>query len=415
VRVSLALSLVLGLLSSARASAAPPIVEPDQVALPARIDAIVVHGLVRTKERVVLRELPWRVGTVVSQADFELGITRLWDTTMFAHVAGRVTRRGDVNVAVLELEERFPIRPVFEFQTGGDAAWIHLGLSYRNILGQNLDSEAFYEDFDGKGGGSIWFRDSRLFNERLELIVLTDRLMRSRPNYVVRTTRGRLELNYQVMKDLIRFGMRFDVRSDDFFQPIHGNNPALPGTVQAAIVEPDFRIGRVDTIRLRDSGFSLEARTALGDTTVPGAPAFRRLWLDMNANAMSGDHWNFGLRVQAGTVTNQPDEMQFFIGGLDLLRGYPDNYFQANACAIYNTDVKYVLFDWTWLAVIPEVFSDGAAIRRTNGTNDAAFSTGAGVIFVIPKLVDSLLRVDVAVPLRPPYTPGLSTGTAVFF
>jgi outer membrane protein assembly factor BamA len=407
--------LVLSLFSSARASAGSSVTDPIPVALPARVDAIVIHGLALTKRRIVLRELPWRVGEVVSPASFELGITRLWNTGIFSRVAGRVIRDGGANIAVLDLEERFPIRPEFALQTGGSVAWLHVGVSDHNILGTYLESDIFYEDFNGKGGGSVWFRDSRLFDKRLELVVVTDRVMRSRPNYVVRTTGAHLELNYQVMRDLITFGTSFDVRRDDFYQPLQGWNPVLPGTTQAAVIEPSFRIGRIDTIRLRRKGFSVGIRPALGETSIRGAPLFRRLSFEMDADAIAGAHWNFDQRLLFGTVSNQPDEMQFFIGGLDLLRGYPDNYFQANACAIYNTDVKYVLFDWTWLAVVPDVFADGAAIRRTDGTTDAAFSTGGGVLFVIPKLVDSVFRVDVAVPLRSPYAPGLSMGTSVFF
>jgi hypothetical protein len=388
--------------------------QADTSLLPARIDAVLVHGLVRTKEWVVLRELPWRVGEVVTPATFDLGIARLWDTTMFSHVDGHVVHQGLRTVAVIDLEERWPIRPLIEFQSGGSATWIHVGISDRNIFGLYLESEAFYEYFNGQSGGRAWFRDARLFDQRLELRVVVDALMRPRPAYTVRTTRGRIELNHQTLGDLIKYGLRIDALNDDFFPPLDGTNPPLPGSVHAVIAEPGFRIGRVDTIRLRDTGFSLEMRPALGTTSRTGAP-FRRLWFELNANAIAGERWNFGLRSQLGSVTNQPDEMQFFIGGLDLLRGYPDNYFQANAYGLYNADIKYVVFDSTWLAVIPNVFSDGAAIRRMDGSRDAAVSLGGGFILVIPKFADSQLRIDVGVPLRAPYTPGLGLGSSVFF
>jgi hypothetical protein len=302
-----------------------------------------------------------------------------------------------------------------DVQTGGSVTSLQLGISDRNIFGQYLELESYFAEFNGKAGGSVWFRDARLFDRRLELVVVLDRLMRPRPEYLVQTTRGRLELNLLVMRDLIEIGTRIDVRNDDFFQPLQGTNPALPSRVQAVIAEPGFRIGRIDTVRLRQTGFTLEVRPALGATSVRGAPTFRRLWLEADAKGMAGEHWGFDLRAQFGTVTDSPDEMQFFLGGLDVIRGYPDNYFQGTACGVYNADVKYVVFDSTWLAVIPEAFSDGAAIRRASGANDAAMSVGGGVILVIPKLVDSFFRVEVGVPLRPPYTPGLSTGTQIFF
>lgn len=411
----LAFLIAVFFVSMTCARALPPPPDADHVALPARIDSIEIRGLVRTKKRVVLRELPWQVGTVVSQVMFDLGVARLWDTSMFSRVAGRVVRRGRTNVAVIDLEERFPIRPIVEFQTGGNTGYIDLGLSDRNILGEYLESEVYVQDFAGHWGGSLWFRDARLFDRRLELYFLAERLIRARPDYLVNTTHGRLELNLWAMRDFVKFGTGIELRDDVLLPPKPGSVVSVPSPVHAAIVEPMIRIGRIDTVRLRERGVSVQVIPSLGVTSIPGTPAFRRLTVEGNAKFMSGERWNIDLRAQLGLVTNSPNELQFFIGGLDLLRGYPDNYFQANACAIYNADIKFVLLDSQWLGLLPEAFSDGAVIRRTDATTDAAFSVGAGIVFVVPKLIDTLLRVDVGVPLRPPYKPGVSTGTQVFF
>jgi hypothetical protein len=390
---------------------------PDEVevTLPARIDALVVHGLWLTKKHVVVRELPWRAGSVVTPSQFQLGITRLWNLGLFGRVSGRVLRIDGKNVGVIDLDERFPIRPVLEFQTGGNAHWIHAGASDHDLFGRYLEAEAFFEDFNGQPGGSLWFRDARLFDRRLELVVTAARLMRDRPNYLVQRSDAHLELNGLVDDDRFLIGVHADLLRDDFFEPLTGSVPALPATVNAVVVEPALRVGRIDTIRLRYTGFSFEIRPALGDTSVAGAPTFARLWFEGDAQALAGTRWNFGARTQFGTVTDHPDEMQFFLGGLDFVRGYPDNYLQANALLGYNVNARYVLFDSTWLAAVPEVFADGAAARRANGATDAIASAGVGVMFVIPKLVDSMLRVDFAVPFRSSIAPGINMGTALFF
>jgi hypothetical protein len=417
VRCALCLALGSSLVTVGSAAGAESVAVATEpvVALPARIDVIEVRGLVRTQEFVVLRELPWRAGEIVSKNAFELGVTRLWNTPMFSQVAAHVVRRGEANVAVIDLEERWPLTPVLEFQSGGSATWFHVGATHRNLLGRYLELEGFYEYFNGESGGRIWFRNARLFDERLELRLVADRLMRPRPDYVVRTTRARIELNRLMLDDRIKLGVRADVLSDEFIAPLEGTNPSLPTTLQAGILEPTLRIGRVDTVRLRDHGVSLETRVAIGYTTRAGASTFRRVVSELNANAMTGEHWNFGLRSQAGGVVGQPDEMQFFLGGLDLLRGFKDNYFKATSYVSYNADIKYIVFDSRWLAMLPVVFSDGALIRRDDGSRDSAFSLGAGFIFVIPKIADSQLRIDLAVPLRPPYHPGVGLASAAFF
>lgn len=379
-----------------------------------RVDAIEVKGLSRTKPFVVLRELPFHVGDIVTATMIDEATRRLWNTPLFARVAIRIVRRVVV-VVVVDLEERWPITPLLEFQSGGNATWLHLGVSHRNVFGRYLEAEGFYEYFNGVGGGDLSFRNARLFDQRLELRVVADRLMRPRPSYVVRTTRGRIELNRLVLDDYVKYGIRVDVLNDEFFQPLSGATPVLPSTMQAAIVEPAFRIGRVDNVRLRDQGVSLETRAGLGYTTRKNAALFHRFTMELNANAMAGQRWNFGIRAIAGTISTSPDQMQFFVGGLDLLRGYPDNYFQANAYGLYNADIKFIVFDTTWLAMLPALFSDGAVIRRGDGTRHAAMSVGTGLIFVIPKFADSQLRIDLAVPLRPPYHPGIGLGSAAFF
>src|SRR5688572_20137186 len=97
VRVVLAWVIVaLMLASSSIARAQPPSEEsqPDLGSFPARIDAIRITGLARTKEFVVRREIGFREGDVITKADFELALARLWNMTIFARVGGRVAREG---------------------------------------------------------------------------------------------------------------------------------------------------------------------------------------------------------------------------------------------------------------------------------------------------------------------------------
>jgi hypothetical protein len=58
-----------------------------------------------------------------------------------SQVGARVVRRGSANVAVITLEERWPLTPVIEFQSGGSATWFHVGATHRNLLGRYLELE----------------------------------------------------------------------------------------------------------------------------------------------------------------------------------------------------------------------------------------------------------------------------------
>jgi hypothetical protein len=77
-----------------------------------------------------------------------------------------------------------------------------------------------------------------------------------------------------------------------------------------------------------------------------------------------------------------------------------------------------VAWDWTWLAVVPTVFADMAALAQGQDVRGLA-SLGGGVRLLIPRFVRSGLRLDVAWPLTQQADgssgPGASIGVFQFF
>jgi len=119
---------------------------------------------------------------------------------------------------------------------------------------------------------------------------------------------------------------------------------------------------------------------------------------------MVGDSWTFAWRSQAGAQSSSQPEYHYFLGGLDLIRGFEDNYIETQLFALINLEVRVIVFDSTWLAIQPAAFIDGAIARAETGDAVGALSTGVGVRFLVPKLVHSGFHADVAWPLVP-FTP----------
>jgi outer membrane protein assembly factor BamA len=117
---------VLALLAFVVALLLPRAARAEEI-LPARIDGIRIEGLVRTEPYVVRRELGFVEGEVVTKERFDLAVTRLWNTTIFARVEGEVVREGDAVIAILRLEDRWTLNPLFRFGSGGDAFFFRLG------------------------------------------------------------------------------------------------------------------------------------------------------------------------------------------------------------------------------------------------------------------------------------------------
>jgi hypothetical protein len=391
--------LVFASAGIARADEARKVRADAEVPMPARIDAIRVEGLVRTHEYVVRRELGFHEGDVVTHEAFDLAITRLWNTTIFAHVKGSIVVEEGKTVARFDLEDRWTLNPLFRFQSGGNAFFFRLGAADNNIAGRFLEVQAQYEYFDGFHGGQVLFRNPRLFDERQELLVQLDRLTRPRQGFSDQRTQGAVELARLVDQDRYRFAMRASTFQDRFLPPLDGSG-FYPEETTTLLLEPSFRVGRIDTVRLRQTGATFELRPGVAYTSSDEVKEYVTMTAEALGFLMLGERWNLAARLRGADVSRVPAHLELYAGGLDLLRGFPDNYARTRAMALANVEMRFVAFDSTWIALMPVVFADGLAARSPSGVAGTALSVGGGLRVLVPKFVGTGLRVDLAVPVQ---------------
>lgn len=391
------------------------VVEPIAADLPSawpmRLDELEVRGLFWTKEYVVRRELPWRPGALVSQADWELGTTRLWNTDLFGRVAAHLERRGGRTVAVYELEEHFSLNPLFSFGVGGGRWWIRAGANDNDWLGRYLEWGARYERFDVYNGGQGWLKDPRLFGKRLSGQAEVDYLIRPRPEYSRRRLTGIVEVLGEV-DDLTRVGGRLEVFWDQYLTPLEGP-PRLPPELVAGQLTGQLRMGRVDTERLRQKGWSLEARETVALVSSGPAPVVFQSFVELLWFRMFGERLNLAVRAQAALSSQAPTELGYYLGGLDLVRGFPDSLLRTERFALANVELRGTVFDSTWFAVVAAVFVD-ACLADVDGPR-GLLSAGGGVRLLVPKFVKTGVRADLAVTLVGRPQLGVSFGVYQFF
>ncbi len=371
----------------------------DASSFPARIDQIRIAGLARTKESFIRQEIGFREGDVVTKEDFDLAVARLWNTTIFAHVHGHVMQEDGKTIAIFELEDRWTLNPLLSFGSGGGASFFRVGATDANIGGRFLEAYGLYENFDGFHGGLLMLRDPRLFGRRIDLSVQGDRLVRPRSGFSDQRTSGAVELAELFNRDRMRLGIRASVFANRFLAPLE-TPPHYPMPTETLFLEPRFRIGRIDTVRIRQEGVTLEVKPGLGFTSSDVASEYVSFTGEVIALAMRGERWNFALRSRAATISKVPEHLELYAGGLDLVRGFPDNFVRTRSFALVNLEARFVAFDSTWIALVPAVFVDGIAARSPQGDAGTALSAGGGVRIIIPKLVASGLRADLAIPLH---------------
>ncbi len=430
-------------LSGASTQAEDDDLTPDAIGWPTRIDAIDIVGVSRTRPRVVLRELPFRAGTLVSRTDFELGVVRLWNIGLFSKVSASLRDRAGRRHLVLRLEERWTLNPLFSFQVlvkrgaeaGQESTWWSLGASDINLLGRFLEVGARYERFNAFSGGQFYLRDWRLFDERIDALLLVESLVRPRVGFADRRLLTRLDVNRQLGGDRLRVGARLELQVDRFFDA-GDTPPALPAASETLQLDAGVRFGRIDTDRIRQSGASVELRPTLAMSRVRG----HDLWPQARAFVQGlwfwapGQRLNLALRLQGAVQSKSPEHLQFFVGGLYEVRGVRDSYLRGDRYALINAELRLTAYDAMWLAVVPTGFvdvawahgvaPDAAGVLPAKASAALLASAGAGVRLLVPRLVRTGLRLDVAVPVhgiecRGPrlagVCPGLSVGVFQYF
>lgn len=383
----------------------------DDARWPRQIEQVQIEGTRWTRPRVILRELPFAVPGPATSRQWELFLTRLRNMNIFSRVEGRLEPRGDAYVAVLRLEERFTLNPLVAFGAGGGTWWFRLGAADANFLGTYLEWGARYERFEAFNGAQGWLRDPRLFGLRLDGLAQLDFLMRSRPDYVRRRLSGAVEVSAE-LADAARVGGRVEVLRDRYFPP-GDEEGVVPPALVAGLGSLSVTLGRVDQHRLRLSGVTVGTRQTIGLTDDRARRVVGQTFIELLAFAELGARWNVAFRGQLARSSNAPPELQYHLGGLDLVRGYPDSLVRTTAFALFNAELRLVAFDSTWFAVMPAVFVDGAVAEAERAR--PLLSAGAGIRLVIPRFIRTGLRADFALALAGGVKPGISLGVYQFF
>jgi hypothetical protein len=118
--------------------------------------------------------------------------------------------------------------------------------------------------------------------------------------------------------------------------------------------------------------------------------------------------------VQGGLSTDAPTELRYYLGGLDLIRGYADSLVRTQRFVLTNLELRGTVFDSTWFAIVAAAFVDGAL--ADDGLHlQPLLSAGGGLRLLIPRLVKTGVRADVAVTLVGRPLAGFSFGVYQFF
>lgn len=372
---------------------------------------IQVSGVRRTETRVVLREFPDSAS--IDSLAFEAGLQRLRNTALFAKVSG--TWSPDSQRVVLS--EKWTTIPIFKLRSGGGVTAFTVGLYDPNILGKFLEAGAQYENHDGTHSGVAWFREPRFLGTRTLLggdVWLTHRLREDFAGEISRGWHGerRVRLHLFVEPEMREgivphLGLEGldDTLSSDLLELSSDLSPTRrPGLSSRSLVaNVGLRLGTIDTDLEMQEGWTLEPRA---DLSLIG-PSFHRESIEARGFLRPVSRLNLASRVFWGTGSQRSEFHDWRIGGLEQVRGLPDNFLLGDQAWFANLEARTTVWRGDLVRLQTVAFADAGGIPGV----DRRESFGAGVRILSPKLYRLVVRLDWAHG----FEGGLSGGLQQFF
>ena len=124
-----------------------------------------------------------------------------------------------------------------------------------------------------------------------------------------------------------------------------------------------------------------------------------------------GDH-NFAFHSFTGIATSDSMQSQYFLGGLESIRGIPDGYIYGNRASYLNLEYRKMAFTSKYLLVQEVIFLDsgGAGNNWKNVQESWRTSVGGGVRLSIPQVNRLTFRIDYAWTVDGKGGQGISAG-----
>jgi hypothetical protein len=133
--------------------------------------------------------------------------------------------------------------------------------------------------------------------------------------------------------------------------------------------------------------------------------------------AMLGPNWNFASRAVIGATTINSLQSQYFLGGLDTVRGLPDSYLYGNTAAFANIELRHLELKAKYLWLQTATFLDvgEAGSSWEDAGSKLRLAGGVGFRAAVPQVYRLMFRLDYAWTLVGPRTHGVTIGLNQFF
>lgn len=428
--------------------AEPPKVESEEEPAPIdldrkiQIDVVLVDGLFRTQKRVVMRELEFGEGSIVTLKQIEEGIQRLRNMGLFRVVEYELSdqrvqsdkpiiTKVDHRVIRIHVDETWTLLPFWSFSRGGGALSFVAGLDDLNLFGSYINAGFQYLRFSGTDSFSIYANDPRFLDTHLSFgasLIQRNSLQFSYDDKGNRSDgwlRFRRAINLSLRhkwSDNFSTGLAIGIAGDKFSsklvpEDVAALKPGVPGTEHFVAYAFSGALGRIDKKKYLKSGIRYRHLFRLLEPSL--GSSFRSLESSGNLSGYLVLPWKINIagRFGAGIQSTTRRNYAYSLGGLGEVRGFLHRRFSGTKYWFANAEFRIPSFDNQYFVFQHIAFLD---LAQTGFEDDSfiglkAASTGLGLRIMVPKIYGFVVRLDYAFPLKGNGQSVLSFGSQQFF
>ena len=399
-----------------------------------------IDGLWRTREYVVLREITFSTGEEFSGIKKEESLIRLRNLRLFSTVSIEEESLSDGSLLIIiTVKEKWTVIPLFKAGGGGGINYLTIGAYDINILGRYLEMGMQYESLGSTNSGVFWFRDPRFLNQRLKLSGDFWQLSR---NHRLYDEKAELSGGYKNKRKRVHlymekeerpgflFGGGIDLSEDAYSQyELESDARILNISNDLKLPEGSTHLGTYLTVQLGQlkynnhivEGGAANLKQNYGFGLNRGSEDFIQTELAFKGFYLFPSRiGNIGAQLSMAQSSSDDPHFQYYLGGLDAVRGYYHEQFLTPAYWKFNLEYRVESIKSEWFVLQHIFFTDVGNTGRTlyaslADAEEPFIGYGAGIRLISPRVYRLNIRLDYGFVSGKEGPGGISFGFQHFF